>query len=87
MVVSIGAALKIYEHNHRASAVLTIKEILIPSTDSKDAGLMTSVLIFDDDGSYDKNDDHDHDDDDDDDHEGLDNLNGVIMLYVMSMLV
>jgi len=85
VVVSIGAALKIYEHNHRASSVLTIKEILIPSTDSKDAGLMTSVLIFDDDGSYDKNDDHDHDDDDD--HEGLDNLNGVIMLYVMSMLV
>jgi hypothetical protein len=83
VVVSIGAALKIYEHNHRASAVLTIKEILIPSTDSKDAGLMTSVLIFDDDGSYDKNDDHD----DDDDHEGLDNLNGVIMFYVMSMLV
>jgi hypothetical protein len=44
---------------------------------------MTSVLIFDDDGSYDKNDD----DDDHDDHEGLDNLNGVIMFYVVSMLV
>ena len=47
VVVSIGAALKIYEHNHRASAVLTIKEIHIPSTiDSKDTGLMTSVLSF-----------------------------------------
>jgi len=45
MVVSIGAALKIYEHNHR-SAVLTIKEIHVPSTDAKDAGLMTSVLSF-----------------------------------------
>ena len=32
VVASIGAALKIYEHNHRASAVLTIKEIHIPST-------------------------------------------------------
>jgi hypothetical protein len=52
VVVSIGAVLKIYEHNHRASAVLTIKEILIPSTtDSKDAGLMTSVGSFDDDCS------------------------------------
>jgi len=60
--------------------VLTIKEILIPSTtDSKDAGLMTSVRSFDDDCSYDKNDDDDGDDD-----EGLDNLNGVIMF---SMLV
>ena len=50
VVVSIGAVLKIYEYNHR-SAVLTIKEIL------KDVGLMTSVRSFDDDGSYDKNDD------------------------------
>ena len=45
VVVSIRAALKIYEHNHR-SAVLTIKEIHIPSTDAKDADLMTSVLSF-----------------------------------------
>ena len=74
VVVSIGAVLKIYEYDHRASAVLTIKEIL------KDAGLMTSVRSFDDDGSYDKN-------DDDADHEGLDNLNGVIMFYMVSMLV
>ena len=47
--------------------MLAIKEIL------KDAGLMTSVRSFDDDGSYDKN--------DDDDHEGLDNLNGFF--YVL----
>ena len=40
---------------------------------------MTSVRSFDDDCSYDKNDDDDGDDD-----EGLDNLNGVIMF---SMLV
>ncbi len=46
VVVSIGAALKIYEYNHRASAVLTIKEFFIPTTDSKDEGLMTSVLSF-----------------------------------------
>jgi len=43
VVVLIGAALKIYEHNHR-SAVLTIKEIHVPLADAKDASLMTSVL-------------------------------------------
>ena len=47
VVVSFRAALKIYEHTDRTSAMLTIKEIQIPSTtDSKDAGLMTSVLSF-----------------------------------------
>ena len=47
VVISFRAALKIYEHTERKSAMLTIKEIQIPSTtDSKDAGLMTSVLIF-----------------------------------------
>ena len=40
---------------------------------------MTSVRSFDDDGSYDKN--------DDDDHEGLDNLNGFFMFYMVSILV
>ena len=46
--VSFRAAMKIYEHTNRQSAVLIIKEIQIPSTaDSKDAaGLMTSVLSF-----------------------------------------
>ena len=44
VVVSIEAAMKIYEHTERTSAMLTIKEIQIPSTtDSKDAGLMTSI--------------------------------------------
>ena len=47
VVVSIGAAMKIFEHTERKSAMLTIKEIQIPSTtDSKDAGLMTSILSF-----------------------------------------
>ncbi len=47
VVVSIRAAIKIYKHTERTSAMLTIKEIQIPSTtDSKDAGLMTSVLSF-----------------------------------------
>jgi hypothetical protein len=46
--VSFRAAMKIYEHTNRTSAVLAIKEIQIPSTtESKDtAGLMTSVLSF-----------------------------------------
>ena len=43
----VFSALKIYEHTERYSAMLTIKEIPIPSTtDSKDAGLMTSILSF-----------------------------------------
>ena len=43
----VFSALKIYEHTERTSAMLTIKEIQIPSTtDSKDAGLMTSILSF-----------------------------------------
>ena len=43
----VFSALKIYEHTERYSAMLTIKEIHIPSTtDSKDAGLMTSILSF-----------------------------------------
>ena len=47
VIVSFRAAMKIYEHAERKSAMLTIKEIQIPSTtDSKDAGLMTSVLSF-----------------------------------------
>jgi len=47
VVVSIRAALKIYEHTERKSAILTIKEIQIPSKiDSKDARLMTSILSF-----------------------------------------
>jgi hypothetical protein len=46
VVVSFRAAMKIYEHTKRKSAMLTIKEIQIPSTDSKDAGLMTSILSF-----------------------------------------
>ncbi len=47
VVVSFRAAMKIYEHTERTSAMLTIKEIQIPSsTHSKDAGLMTSILSF-----------------------------------------
>jgi hypothetical protein len=47
VVVSIRAAMKIYKHTERKSAILTIKEIQSPSTiDSKDAGLMTSILSF-----------------------------------------
>jgi hypothetical protein len=47
VIVSFRAAMKIYEQVERKSAMLTIKEIQIPSTtDSKDAGLMTSVLSF-----------------------------------------
>jgi hypothetical protein len=39
--------MKIYKHTERKSAMLTIKEIQSPSTiDSKDAGLMTSILSF-----------------------------------------
>ncbi len=47
VVVSFRSAMKIYEHTERTSAILTIKEIQIPSsTHSKDADLMTSILSF-----------------------------------------
>ncbi len=47
VAVSIRAALKIYKRTERKSAMLTIKEIQVPSTtDSKDAGLVTSILSF-----------------------------------------